>query len=65
MFAEMEESEVDLERFRSWVAKIEAWDYFGASLGKQVRAELGRAASALAAFEAAALAREDAGGPTR
>jgi len=33
VFAEVEESEADLERFRSWVAKIEARDYFGALLG--------------------------------
>ncbi|MFF8029744.1 Chromate resistance protein ChrB [Streptomyces sp. NPDC007896] len=59
VFAEVEESEADLERFRSWVAKIEARDYFGAPLGDRVRVELDRAASALAGFEAAALAGED------
>ncbi|MFF8029501.1 Chromate resistance protein ChrB [Streptomyces sp. NPDC007896] len=59
VFAEVEESEADLERFRSWVAKIEARDYFSAPLGDRVRVELDRAASALAEFEAAALAGED------
>ncbi|MFF7189816.1 Chromate resistance protein ChrB [Streptomyces sp. NPDC008222] len=59
VFAEVEESEADLERFRSWVAKIEARDYFVAPLGGQVRAELERAAAMLAAFESAALEGED------
>ncbi|MFE7977318.1 Chromate resistance protein ChrB [Streptomyces shenzhenensis] len=58
VFAEVEESEADLERFRSWVAKIEARDYFRAPRGEEVRAELERAAAALAAFESAALERE-------
>lgn len=62
IFAEVEESEADLERFRSWVAKIDARDYFGAPLGERARAELGRASDALAAFAAAALAGEDADG---
>ncbi|MFE2963853.1 Chromate resistance protein ChrB [Streptomyces sp. NPDC059340] len=62
VFAEVEESEADLERFRSWVAKIEARDYFSAPLGDRVRVELDRAASALAEFEAAALAGEDQDG---
>jgi len=60
VFAEVEESEADLERFRSWVAKIQARDYFGAPLGGQVRAELERAAETLAVFESAALEGEDA-----
>ncbi|MGW0883082.1 Chromate resistance protein ChrB [Streptomyces sp. NPDC002671] len=60
VFAEVEESEADLERFRSWAAKIETRDYFGAPLGGQVRAELERAAMALAAFESAALEGDDA-----
>ncbi|MFF7794003.1 Chromate resistance protein ChrB [Streptomyces sp. NPDC007991] len=64
VFAEVEESEADLERFRSWVAKIEARDYFDAPRGGQVRAELARAGETLAAFETAALAGEDADGAT-
>ncbi|WP_344395616.1 Chromate resistance protein ChrB [Streptomyces vastus] len=62
-FAEVEESEADLERFCSWVGKIEARDYFAAPQGELVRAELARAGEALAAFETAALAGEDADGP--
>ena len=56
--AEVEESEADLERFRSWLAKIAARDYFGAPRGPQARAAVERCAQALAAFEAAALATE-------
>jgi hypothetical protein len=57
-YAEVEESEADLERFRSWLAKIAARDYFGAARGPQTRAAVERCAQALAAFEAAALATE-------
>jgi len=61
VFAEVEESEADLGRFRSWVAKIEARDYFGAPMRDLVRDEVERAATALAGFEAAALAGDDGG----
>jgi len=57
-FAEVEESEADLARFQAWLAKIAARDYFAASRGESVRAELDRAGQALAAFEAAALAAD-------
>jgi hypothetical protein len=57
-YVEVEESEADLERFRSWLAKIAARDYFGAARGPQARAAVERCAQALAAFEAAALATE-------
>jgi hypothetical protein len=57
-YAEVEESEADLERFRSWLAKIAARDYFGAARGPQARAAVERGAQALAEFEAAALATE-------
>ena len=57
-YAEVEESEADLERFRSWLAKIAARDYFGAPRGPQARAAVERCAQALAEFEAAALATE-------
>lgn len=58
-YAEVEESEADLDRFRSWLAKIDARDYFDAPLGQTVRDELERAAADLAAFEAAALRADD------
>ncbi len=60
-FAEVEESEADLGRYRSWAAKIEARDYFTAPLGSRVRTALARAGEALAQFEALALAREAPG----
>lgn len=57
-FAEVEESEADLARFETWVAKIEARDYFAAPIGAEVRAELDRARKVMKRFEAAALAAE-------
>jgi hypothetical protein len=57
-YAEVEESEADLERFRSWLAKIAARDYFAAPRGPQARAAVDRCAQALAEFEAAALDSE-------
>jgi hypothetical protein len=55
-YAEVEESEADLERFRSWLAKVTARDYFVAPRGPQARAAVERCAQALAEFDAAALA---------
>jgi hypothetical protein len=57
-YAEVEESEADLERFRSWMAKIAARDYFAAPAGAAARAAVDDAAADLAAFEQAALAAE-------
>jgi hypothetical protein len=57
-YAEVEESEADLERFHSWLAKITARDYFGAARGPHAQAAVEGCAQALAAFEAAALATE-------
>jgi hypothetical protein len=57
-YAEVEESEADLERFRSWLAKIGARDYFTAPAGPTARAAVQAAAADLAAFEEAALASE-------
>lgn len=60
-FEEVEECEVDLARFRAWLRKTAARDYFPAPLGQQVRAELRRAEDALARFaELAMRAHEDA-----
>ncbi|BCY10948.1 Chromate resistance protein ChrB [Actinoplanes sp. L3-i22] len=58
IYAEVEESEADLERFRSWLAKINARDYFQASGRAGAEAAVERCAEALAAFEAAALNTE-------
>lgn len=57
-YAEVEESEADLERFRSWLTKIEARDYFVAPRRDEARAAVARCAEELAAFEAEALAAE-------
>jgi hypothetical protein len=57
-YAEVEECEADLERFRSWLVKIEARDYFGAPGGAAARAAVAAAAADLAAFEEAALTAE-------
>jgi hypothetical protein len=57
-YVEVEESEADLERFRTWLAKIAARDYFGAPGGPAARDAVERAATDLAAFEEAALRAE-------
>ena len=54
-YAEVEESEADLERFRAWLAKIAARDYFAAPGAQAARDAVEQAASELAAFEEAAL----------
>src|SRR5829696_2100923 len=57
-YAEVEESEADLQRFRSWLAKITTRDYFAAAGGQAARAAVEQAAAELAAFEEAALRAE-------
>lgn len=58
-FEELEESEADLARYRTWLRKIEARDYFDAPLGEKARAELARADLAIAAFADRAIAAHD------
>jgi hypothetical protein len=53
-YAEVEESEADLERFRTWLAKIAARDCFVAPGGHAARDAVEQAAVELAAFELAA-----------
>ncbi|MEV4052045.1 Chromate resistance protein ChrB [Amycolatopsis sp. NPDC049688] len=60
-YAEVEESEADLQRFRSWLDKISARDYFGAPAGRAAREAVEEAAAELAAFEEAALRAENPG----
>lgn len=62
-YAEVEESEADLERFRSWLAKIAARDYFAAPAGEAARAAVDDAAADLAEFERAALHAEGPDSP--
>jgi hypothetical protein len=57
-YAEVEESEADLERFRSWLAKIAARDYFAAPGGQAARTAIDDAAADLAEFEQLALQAE-------
>jgi hypothetical protein len=57
-YAEVEESEADLNRFRGWLAKIVARDYFDAPTRSAADAAVAECAQALAAFEAAALSAE-------
>lgn len=57
-YVEVEENEADLERFRGWLAKIAARDYFDAPAGGRARAAVAAAEEQLAAFEAEALRRE-------
>lgn len=57
-YAEVEESEADLDRFRTWLAKIAARDYFNAPGRAAAEAAVDRCARALAEFEAAALAAD-------
>jgi hypothetical protein len=57
-YAEVEESEADLERFHAWLAKISARDYFAAPAGPAAHAAIQDAAADLATFEQAAFAIE-------
>lgn len=57
-YAEVEEAEADLDRFRSWLAKIEKRDYFAAEGGAAARAAVERCVAELAAFEDEALSAE-------
>jgi hypothetical protein len=57
-YAEVEESEADLERFRSWLARIAARDYFAAPGGQAARTAVDEAAADLEDFEQAALNAE-------
>jgi Protein ChrB, N-terminal len=57
-YAEVEESEADLERFEKWLAAITARDYFHAPAGVAARIAVQQCRDALAGFEAAALAAE-------
>lgn len=63
-YAEVEESEADLDRFRTWLAKIAARDYFDAPGGQAARDAVEQAAAELAAFEEAALRADAPDRPT-
>jgi hypothetical protein len=57
-YAEVEESDADLERFDKWLASITARDYFAAPGGQAAREAVQACRDAFTAFEAAALAAE-------
>lgn len=57
-YAEVEESEADLERFRAWLEKIEKRDYFRAPRGEEARTAIARCGEELHAFEAEALSAD-------
>jgi hypothetical protein len=57
-YAEVEESEADLERFEKWLASIAARDYFHAGGGQAARDAVQACRDAFTAFEAAALAAD-------
>jgi hypothetical protein len=63
-YAEVEESEADLERFEKWLAAITARDYFQAAAGSTARAAVQQCRDALAGFEAATLTAEFGEGET-
>ena len=52
-YAEVEESDSDLQRFRGWLGKIAARDYFAAPAGHPARAAVEVAAVEVAAAELA------------
>jgi hypothetical protein len=61
-YAVVEESEADLDRFKTWLGKIAARDYFNAAGGQAARAAVAACERALAEFEQAALSAETSPG---
>lgn len=57
-YTEVEESEADLERLRTWLKRVQARDYFGAEGRAEAEAAIERCVEELAAFEAEAMAAE-------
>jgi hypothetical protein len=57
-YAEVEESEADLERLQKWLARVRARDYFDSPGRSEAEQAVERCAAELAAFEAEALAAE-------
>jgi hypothetical protein len=57
-YAEVEESEADLERLQKWLARVRARDYFDAPGRAEAEQTVERCATELTAFEIEALAAE-------
>lgn len=55
---EVEENEADLQRYRNWLAKIQARDHFQAPLGQTAQQAIERCAAELGRFEQEAFAAE-------
>lgn len=55
---EVEENEVDLQRYRSWLAKIQTRDYFHAPLGQTAQQAIERCEAELERFEQEAFTAE-------
>ncbi len=61
-YAEVAESEADLERLQKWLTRVRARDYFDARGRREAEEAVERCASELAAFELEAFAAELPGG---
>ena len=61
-FAEMEESEQDLEKLARWLAKIQARDFFPDERGQEAAAMLARCQAAVEAFSQSVYAAEEVTG---
>jgi len=61
-FAEMEESEQDLEKLVRWLAKIQARDFFPDERGQEAAAMLARCQTAVEAFSQSVYAAEEVTG---
>jgi hypothetical protein len=57
-YTEIEESEADLQRLRTWLERVQARDYFGADGRAEAEVAVERCGEALAEFEMEALAAE-------
>jgi hypothetical protein len=64
-YEEVEESEADLERFRTWLGKIDRRDYFGARRRDEAHAAVERCGETLQTFETEAFARDAQPGVAR
>ena len=62
-FAELEESEQDLEKLVRWLAKIQARDFFPDERGQEAAATLARCRAAVLAFSQSVYAAEEVTGP--
>jgi hypothetical protein len=61
-FAELEESEQDLEKLVRWLAKIQARDFFPDERGQEAAATLARCRTAVEAFSQSVYAAEEVTG---